>query len=54
VGRGLPHVTIEVRQDLVDTHHGAETWANLLAAALGELFADSTLFRKIDGRHEDP
>ena len=32
--RRLPHVTVEIRQDLIDTHHGAETWAQRMAAAL--------------------
>ncbi len=33
---GLPHVLFEIRQDLIDTHHGAEAWANILASAIGE------------------
>jgi predicted N-formylglutamate amidohydrolase len=33
---GLPHVLLELRQDLIDTHHGAEAWA----ALLGRLFED--------------
>lgn len=32
---GLPHVAIEVRQDLAGTPEGAERWADLLADALG-------------------
>ena len=28
---GLPHVLLELRQDLIDTHHGAEAWADRLA-----------------------
>jgi predicted N-formylglutamate amidohydrolase len=28
---GLPHVLLELRQDLIDTHHGAEAWAERLA-----------------------
>ena len=32
--RDLRHVTVEIRQDLIDTHHGAETWAQRMAAAL--------------------
>ena len=32
--RGLAHVTVEIRQDLIDTHHGAEAWAQRVAAAL--------------------
>ncbi len=31
---GLPHVLIETRQDLIDTHHGAEEWAGRLGEAL--------------------
>ncbi len=38
--RGLPHVTVEIRHDLIDTHHGAETWADRLAAALRAVLAD--------------
>jgi len=30
----IPHVVIEIRQDLIDTHHGAEQWANLMVNAL--------------------
>ena len=32
-GRGIPHLLIELRQDLIDTHHGAEVWANRLGLA---------------------
>ena len=32
--RGLPHVCIEVRQDLVDSPGGVERWVRLLARAL--------------------
>ena len=42
---GLPHVLIEVRQDLIDTHHGAETWADRLGAALADVLADDGLYR---------
>ena len=45
VARGLPHVTVEIRQDLIDTHHGAEAWANRLAAALNGVLADPALHR---------
>ncbi|HJM49654.1 MAG TPA: N-formylglutamate amidohydrolase [Alphaproteobacteria bacterium] len=30
----IPHVIVELRQDLIDTHHGAEAWAGRLAAAI--------------------
>lgn len=43
--RGLPNVLIELRQDLIDTHHGAEGWAERLARVLGELLADDGLYR---------
>ncbi|MFQ5959147.1 MAG: N-formylglutamate amidohydrolase [Alphaproteobacteria bacterium] len=46
---GRPHVTIEIRQDLIDTHHGAEAWANIVAAALGTVLADPGLYRWIEG-----
>jgi predicted N-formylglutamate amidohydrolase len=42
---GLAHVLIEVRQDLIDTHHGAEAWAARLGAVLGAVLADETLYR---------
>lgn len=38
---GLPQVLIEVRQDLVDTRHGAEAWCERLAAILERLLADA-------------
>jgi predicted N-formylglutamate amidohydrolase len=45
---GLPHVLIEVRQDLIDTHLGAEAWARRLAAALGRVLAERGPFRRED------
>jgi predicted N-formylglutamate amidohydrolase len=39
VRRGLPHVAIELRQDLVGTDAGAASWAARLAAALAPLLA---------------
>jgi len=41
---GRPHVAVEIRQDLIDTHHGAEAWANRLAAALRGVLADPAAF----------
>jgi predicted N-formylglutamate amidohydrolase len=32
--RGLPHIEIEIRQDLIDTPEGAELWAKRIAEAL--------------------
>jgi predicted N-formylglutamate amidohydrolase len=42
---GLPHVLIELRQDLIDTHHGAEEWAGRLGAVFADLLADDGLYR---------
>lgn len=42
---GVPHVLIEIRQDLIDTHHGAKAWAERLAGVFAELLADDGLFR---------
>ena len=40
-----PHITVEIRQDLIDTHHGAEAWANIMAAAFAGPLADPALYR---------
>ncbi|HYV87487.1 MAG TPA: N-formylglutamate amidohydrolase [Candidatus Polarisedimenticolia bacterium] len=37
---GLPFALIEMRQDLIDTHHGAEAWAQRLAPILARIFAE--------------
>jgi predicted N-formylglutamate amidohydrolase len=42
---GLPHVTLEIRQDLIDTRRGARKWARIVAAALGPLLADPAVRR---------
>ncbi|MCH8176929.1 MAG: N-formylglutamate amidohydrolase [Proteobacteria bacterium] len=42
---GLPHVSIEIRQDLVDTEEGAERWASILDDALYDILADPELYR---------
>ena len=44
-----PHVTIEIRQDLIDTHHGAEAWANIMAAAFAVPLADPAIYRAAEG-----
>jgi predicted N-formylglutamate amidohydrolase len=35
----LAHVLLELRQDLIDTRHGAEAWANRLAPLFEEILA---------------
>ena len=42
---GLPHVSIEIRQDLVDTEEGAECWATILDDALRDILADPDLYQ---------
>jgi len=41
----LPHVSIEVRQDLINTEAGSERWAGILAEALHDILADPDLYR---------
>lgn len=42
---GLPHVSLEVRQDLIDTEAGAERWAGILHEALAEVLDDPGLYQ---------
>ena len=43
--RGLPHVLIELRQDVIDTQAGAERWSQILAEILRPVLADPATFR---------
>ncbi|MDX1401474.1 MAG: N-formylglutamate amidohydrolase, partial [Kiloniellales bacterium] len=43
--RGLANALIEVRQDLIDTHHGAEEWGGILSRVLQEILSDPELYR---------
>jgi predicted N-formylglutamate amidohydrolase len=45
VARGLPHVALELRQDLIATAEGATRWAALLAAALRPILARPEIYR---------
>jgi predicted N-formylglutamate amidohydrolase len=45
VPAGLPHVALEIRQDLIDTASGAQRWAELLASALEPILASPELYR---------
>jgi predicted N-formylglutamate amidohydrolase len=44
-GSGLANALIEIRQDLIDTHHGATAWAERVATVLRETLEDETLYR---------
>ena len=43
--RGRPHASLEIRQDLVDTPRGVESWSRIVAAALREALDDESLYR---------
>ena len=43
--RGLPHLQVELRQDLIEGEGGARRWAEVLAAALREPLADPAVQR---------
>ena len=43
---GLAHVLVEVRQDLIDTHQGAEEWAGVIRAVLHEILADPAIYKR--------
>ena len=36
-GRGLPHIEVELRQDLIGTQEGAQSWAETLAVAFKQV-----------------
>ncbi len=42
---GLPHVSVEIRQDLVNTEQGAERWATVLDESLRGILSDPELYR---------
>ena len=43
--RGLPHVAVELRQDLIASDAGAAAWAGRLAAALRPILARREIYR---------
>ena len=44
--RGLPHLLIELRQDLLDSAARREQWADLIARRLAPLLDDPALYRR--------
>ncbi len=44
--RGLPHVLVELRQDLIDTHHGAADWSERFARALESALAEGMPYQR--------
>lgn len=53
--RGLPHSIIEIRQDLIDTHGGAQEWAERLARILLDILKTSPGINAVEffGSHTD-
>jgi predicted N-formylglutamate amidohydrolase len=45
IARGLPHVAVELRQDLVGGDAGASAWAERLAAALRPILSRREIYR---------
>ncbi len=35
--KDIPHVVVEIRQDLIDTHHGAEQWGSLMVDVMSQI-----------------
>lgn len=52
-GAGFANALIEIRQDLIDTHHGAEEWAACLLDALEPILKDDRLYRVRDSEVRD-
>lgn len=42
---GLPHVEVEIRQDLIADDRGCERWAAIVGEALAAVLGDDTLFQ---------
>ncbi len=42
--RGLPHMSIEIRQNLIDSEDGVTEWAGLIGDALEPILADKELY----------
>lgn len=45
--RGLANVLIEMRQDLIDTHHGAAEWTARLGDSLAAILEDQSIFQSV-------
>jgi len=45
---GMPHVSIEVRQDLISTPEGADRWSAILGGVLAEILADDGLYTYLE------
>jgi len=43
-GRGLPHLLVEIRQDLIADEAGQTRWAEIMVEVLGKVLADRSIF----------
>lgn len=46
---GLPHIAIEIRQDLIATEEKAVQWGRILSESLRDILADPTLYQVWEG-----
>lgn len=46
--RGLPNVSIEIRQDLIDSEAGVQEWAGHIGDALEPILADPALYKYLE------
>lgn len=52
--RGLPHVLIEIRQDLIETAPGVAKWAGILEAGLRDVMIHDAIWQvELQGSHSD-
>lgn len=52
--RGLPHILVEIRQDLIDTAEGAAKWVGIMEVALREIMTDESIWTiELQGSHAD-
>lgn len=45
---GLPHVSFEIRQNLIDSEQGVNYWADVLASTLAPILADNSLYQRFE------
>jgi predicted N-formylglutamate amidohydrolase len=51
---GLPHVSIELRQDLIDHPAGVERWTGILGDTIARIMQDERLYRKLGEAGDEP
>jgi len=47
-GNGLPHVSIEIRQDLIMSPDGVEHWSHILYESLSQILVDPELYKVLE------